>query len=71
MTDKAMQDDVGDDLFSAWWEGTNEPRASVVRNDDGSFSLVRIADEMFKEAVAGLAALETAAKIAAEGSEKN
>jgi hypothetical protein len=61
MTDKAMQDDVGDDLFSAWWEGTNEPRASVVRNDDGSFSLVRIADEMFKEAVAGLAALETAA----------
>ena len=28
MTDKAMQDDVGDDLFSAWWEGTNEPLAS-------------------------------------------
>ena len=65
MTDKAMQDDVGDDLFSAWWEGTNEPRASVVRNDDGSIALVGIADEMFKEAVAGLAALETAALRAA------
>ena len=25
ITDKAMQDDVGDDLFSAWWEGTDEP----------------------------------------------
>jgi hypothetical protein len=65
MTDKAMQDDVGDDLLSAWWEETNEPRASVARNDDGSFALVRIADEMFKEAVAGLAALETAALRAA------
>jgi hypothetical protein len=65
VTDKAMQDDVGDDLLSAWLERTDEPRASVVRNDDGSFALVRIADEMFKEAVAGLAALETAARRAA------
>jgi post-segregation antitoxin (ccd killing protein) len=57
MTDKAMQDDVGNHLFSAWWEGTNEPRASVVRNDDGSFALVRIADEMFKDAVWGVSPL--------------
>lgn len=65
MTDKAMQNDVGEDLFSAWWEGTSEPLASVIRNDDGSFGLVRIADEMFKKVVAGLAALETAALRAA------
>ena len=72
MADKAMQDDVGDDLLSAWWEATNEPRASVVRNDDGSFTLVRIADETFKDAVAGLAALETAAlRAASEAHEKH
>jgi hypothetical protein len=62
ITDKAMRDDVGGDLFSAWWEGTDEP-LSVVRDDDGS--IVRTADELFKEAVAGLAALETAALRAA------
>jgi hypothetical protein len=45
MTDRAMQDDVGNDLFSAWWEGTNE---SVVRDDDGSIVQVRTIDEMFK-----------------------
>jgi hypothetical protein len=65
LTDKAMKDDVGDDLFSAWWEETNELRASVVWNDDGSFAPVRNADEMFEEAVAGLAALEKAARRAA------
>lgn len=64
ITDKAMRDDVGGDLFSAWWEGTDEP-LSVVRDDDGSIVLVRTVDELFKEAVAGLAALETAALRAA------
>jgi hypothetical protein len=65
LTDKAMQDDVGDDLFSAWWDETDEPPASVVWNDDGSFAPVRNADEMFKETVAALAALATAALRAA------
>ena len=65
MTDKAMQDDVGGDLLSAWSEETDEPRLSVVRNDDGSLARVRIADEMFKEAVAGRAVLETTALRAA------
>ena len=64
MTDKAMQDDVSNDLFSAWWEGTDEP-LSVVRDDNGSIVLVRTAEELFKEAVADLAALETAALRAA------
>jgi hypothetical protein len=64
LTDKALQDDVGDDLFSAWWEGTKEP-LSVVREEDGSIVLVRTVNEMFKEAVTGLAALETAAVQAA------
>jgi hypothetical protein len=62
MTDRAMQDDVGNDLFAAWWEGTNE---TVVRDDDGSVVLVRTINEMFQEAVTGLAALETAAVRAA------
>jgi hypothetical protein len=69
MADKAMQDDVGNDLFSAWWEGTDEP-LSMVRDDDGSIVLVRTANEMFKEAVTGLAALETAARLAASEARK-
>jgi hypothetical protein len=64
LTDKALQDDVGDDLFSAWWEGNKEP-LSVVRYDDGSVVSVRTVYEMFEEAVTGLAALETAAVLAA------
>lgn len=61
LVDAAMQDQVGDDLFSSWCEGTNEPLLSVVRNDDGSSTAVRGPEEMFKKAVASLAALETAA----------
>ena len=56
---------MGDDLFSAWCEGTDEPLASVVSNDDGSFAMVRVPEQMFNKAVAGLAALETAALRAA------
>ena len=48
-----MHDDVGDDLFSAWCEGTDEPLASVVSNDDGSFAMVRVPEQMFNKAVAG------------------
>jgi hypothetical protein len=62
LTDKALQDDVGDDLFSAWWEETNEPPGSMVRNSDDSIALVPNADEKFREAVTGLAALEAAAR---------
>jgi hypothetical protein len=62
---EAMHDDVGNDLFSAWCEGTDEPLVSLVRNDDGSLATVRLPEERFKKAVAGLAALETAALRAA------
>jgi hypothetical protein len=61
VVDQAMQDHIGDDLFSAWCEGTDEPLVSLVRNDDGSLATVRMPEEAFKKAVASLAALETAA----------
>jgi hypothetical protein len=64
MADKAMQDDVGLDLFGAWFAGTNIPLASVVLDDGGSSVLTRIADEI-KNVVASLATLETAAHRAA------
>jgi hypothetical protein len=66
LIDEAMLDEVGDDLFSAWFEKVNLPLASVARNDDGSFVMARPADEMFKKAVAGLTDLETAADRAAD-----
>jgi hypothetical protein len=66
VVDQAMQDDVGNDLFSAWCEGTDEPLVSLVRNDDGSLTTVRMPEEMFKEAVESLATLETAALRAAD-----
>jgi hypothetical protein len=65
IVDAAMRDEVGDDLFSSWCEGTNEPLLSLVRNDDGSLTAVRGPEEMFKKAVVSLAALETAALHAA------
>jgi hypothetical protein len=65
IVDAAMQDDIGDDLFSAWCEGTDEPLVSLVRNDDGSLATVRMPEETFKKAVESLAALETAALHAA------
>ena len=37
----AMQDGVGNDLFSAWCEATNEPLCSLVRNADGSFAIIQ------------------------------
>src|SRR3979411_1801422 len=60
-----MQDQVGDDLFSSWCEGTDKPLVSLVRNDDGSLAVVREPEEMFRQAVGSLAALETAALHAA------
>ena len=70
MADKAMQDDVGNDLFRAWVAGTNIPLASVVGvNDDGQSVLVCIADEIKKE-VASLATLEKVARRAANEAHK-
>jgi hypothetical protein len=65
IVDAAMQDQVGDDLYASWCEGTNEPLVSVVRNDYGSLTAVRGPEEMFKKAVVSLAALEAAALHAA------
>jgi hypothetical protein len=62
LTDAAMGDDVGDDLFSEWQKGIGEPPVSMVRNDRGSFNLIQNAEEWFKKEVAGLAALEVAAQ---------
>jgi hypothetical protein len=56
-----MRDDVGDDLFSAWCEAS-------VRDDldpTGPLTLVRIDHELDK-VIANLAALETAARRAAD-----
>jgi hypothetical protein len=66
LIDRAMEDDVGDDLFSAWQKETDEPPVSVVRNDDSSLSLVQNAEEKFRKQVAGLAALDVAAHNAAD-----
>jgi hypothetical protein len=65
LVDAATRDQIGDDLFSSWCEGTHEPLVSLVRNDYGSLTAVRGPEEMFKKAVVSLAALETAALHAA------
>ena len=65
LADAAMQDQVGDDLFSSWCAGINQPLVSLVRNDDGSLAAVRGPEEMFRKAVGSLAALEAAALHAA------
>jgi hypothetical protein len=61
MVEKAMQDDVSNDLFSAWCE------ANVRYDIDPTppLTLVRIDDE-FEKVIASLAALETAACRAAD-----
>jgi hypothetical protein len=70
LTDEAMADEVGDDLFSAWQKENSEPPVSVVRNDGGSLALLQNAEEMFKKEVAGLAALEIAAQKAADAARR-
>jgi hypothetical protein len=65
IVEAAMQGDVGGALFSAWCEGTDYPLVSFVRNPDGSLALIRMPETMFKKAMASLAALETAALLAA------
>lgn len=57
----AIRDDIGNDFFSAWCENTDEPRTSVVRNDQGTLSMAQTAERSFKNATQSVAALETAA----------
>jgi len=65
LIEEAIQNEVGDDLFSAWREEANLPLDSVARNADGSLTMARPDDEMFRKAVACLIDLETAALRAA------
>jgi hypothetical protein len=61
MVERAMQDDVGNDLFSAWYDAN-------VRSDidpTPPLTLVRL-DHEFEKVIASLAALETAARRAAD-----
>ena len=71
-TEKAMQGDVGRDLFGACFARPNKPRTSVFSlnwvppDDDGeSFDWGDLADTI-KTVLAGLATLETAAHTAAD-----
>jgi hypothetical protein len=67
MAHKAMQDDVGFDLFRGWCDEANiSPTSPQVLNANGSSVLTRIADQI-KEVVASLATLEAAASRAARG----
>jgi hypothetical protein len=61
MVETAMQDDVGNDLFSAW----REANVRYDINPTPPLTLVRIDDE-FEKVIANLAALETAACRAAD-----
>jgi hypothetical protein len=61
---KAMQDDVGWDLFRGWCAEANTSPAWAVLNADGSSVLTPIANQ-FKKVVAGLTALEAAVSRAA------
>jgi hypothetical protein len=62
LTDKAMQDDqVCNDLFSAWCEG-KEPLSRVVRKDERTLTLIQPPQEAaFNNLMTGIAALETVA----------
>ena len=66
LIEAAKQDEVGDALFSTWYEEADLPLASPVRNDDGSFFMTAPADEAFKKGVAFLKDLQVAAGRAAD-----
>lgn len=66
LIEAAKQDEVGDALFSAWYEKADLPLASPVRNDDGSLFMTAPADEAFERAVTCLEELEIAACRAAD-----
>ena len=62
LVNRAMQNDVGDALYSSWWECTGSEYAEA----DGHFSDVPFIEREFKRVVSSLAALETAASRAAD-----
>jgi hypothetical protein len=65
LADRAIRDDVGGDLFKAWFAETKIPLAAAAGiYNDGSSIPILIADEI-TEVVEGLATLETAASRAA------
>jgi hypothetical protein len=61
LVNRAMHTDVGDDLFSAWWEVTGSEHAKV----DGTFD-PRYMEQKFKQVVKSLEVLETAASYGAD-----
>jgi len=61
LIDRTMQNEAGDELFSAWWEGAGSEYAKA----DGSFD-PRYMERKFKKVVKGLAVLETAASYGAD-----
>jgi hypothetical protein len=65
LAEKALQDDVGGDLFRGWVAGKQLPMTLAVRSDgDGSSVATRAIDEI-KNAVTDLVTLESAARTAA------
>src|SRR5262245_8449608 len=61
LVDRTMHTDVGDDLFSAWWEVTGSEHAKV----DGTFD-PRYIEQKFKQVVKSLEVLEIAASYGAD-----
>jgi len=61
LIDRAMDDDIGDELYSAWCNEIDQPQAEVIRNENNSFGLARPPLEIFKKIVAGVSGLEAAA----------
>jgi len=61
LVDRTMKTDVGEDLFSAWWEVTGKEHAKP----DGTFD-PRYMERKFKQAVKSLGVLETAASHGAD-----
>jgi hypothetical protein len=65
LVDRTMQPDIGDDLFSAWWEVTGSEHAKP----DGTFD-PRYMEREFKQLVKSLGVLENAASYGADHVER-
>jgi hypothetical protein len=65
LVDRTMQTDIGDDLFSAWWEVTGSEHAKP----DGTFD-PRYMERVFKQLVKSLSVLENAASYGADHVER-
>ena len=59
-----MQSDVGNDLFSAWWDADPKPLRKAFGDDEDLLDIVDV--YAFDRAIALLAALETTARNAAD-----